>query len=125
MTSRLSRRTLAKFAADELLAGNEQVLDQLAALLVEEQREREADILVRDIEAQLAEAGHEVVRVETAHPLDVSTRRDIEALFDDKKVYMQEIVKPELIGGLRIATPTQALDQTVARKLETLRMAEI
>lgn len=125
MTSRLSRRTLAKFAADELLAGNEQVLDQLAALLVEEQREREADILVRDIEAQLAEAGHEVVRVETAHPLDVSTRRDIEALFDDKKVYMQEIVKPELIGGLRITTSTQALDQTIARKLETLRMAEI
>ena len=125
MTSRLSRRTLAKFAADELLAGNEQVLDQLAALLVEEQREREADILVRDIEAQLAEAGHEVVRVETAHPLDVSTRRDIEALFDDKKVYMQEIVKPELIGGLRITTSTQALDQTIARKLEMLRMAEI
>ena len=125
MASRLSRRTLAKFAADELLAGNEQVLDQLAALLVEEQREREADILVRDIEAQLAEAGHEVVRVETAHPLDVSTRRDIEALFDDKKVYMQEIVKPELIGGLRITTSTQALDQTIARKLETLRMAEI
>ena len=125
MTSRLSRRTLAKFAADELMAGNEQVLDQLAALLVEEQREREADILVRDIEAQLAEAGHEVVRVETAHPLDVSTRRDIEALFDDKKVYMQEIVKPELIGGLRITTSTQALDQTIARKLEMLRMAEI
>ena len=125
MTSRLSRRTLAKFAADELLAGNEQVLDQLAALLVEEQREREADILVRDIEAQLAETGHEVVRVETAHPLDVSTRRDIEALFDDKKVYMQEIVKPELIGGLRITTSTQALDQTIARKLEMLRMAEI
>ena len=125
MTSRLSRRTLAKFAADELLAGNEQVLDQLAALLVEEQREREADILVRDIEAQLAEAGHEVVRVETAHPLDVSTRRDIEALFDDKKVYLQEIVKPELIGGLRITTSTQALDQTIARKLEMLRMAEI
>ena len=125
MASRLSRRTLAKFAADELLAGNEQVLDQLAALLVEEQREREADILVRDIEAQLAEAGHEVVRVETAHPLDVSTRRDIEALFDDKKVYMQEIVKPELIGGLRITTSTQALDQTIARKLEMLRMAEI
>ena len=125
MASRLSRRTLAKFAADELLAGNEQVLDQLAALLDEEQREREADILVRDIEAQLAEAGHEVVRVETAHPLDVSTRRDIEALFDDKKVYMQEIVKPELIGGLRITTSTQALDQTIARKLEMLRMAEI
>ena len=125
MTSRLSRRTLAKFAADELLAGNEQVLDQLAALLIEQRREREADILVRDIEAQLAEAGHEVVRVETAHPLDVSTRRDIEALFDDKKVYMQEIVKPELIGGLRITTSTQALDQTIARKLEMLRMAEI
>lgn len=125
MASRLSRRTLAKFAADELLAGNEQVLDQLAALLVEEQREREADILVRDIEAQLADAGHVVVRVETAHPLDASSKRDIEAMLSDETVHIQETVKPELIGGLRITTPTQALDQTVARKLETLRMAEI
>ena len=125
MASRLSRRTLAKFAADELLAGNEQVLDQLAALLVEEQREREADILVRDIEAQLADAGHVVVRVETAHSLDASSKRDIEAMLGDKTVHIQETVKPELIGGLRIETPTQALDQTIARKLETLRMAEI
>jgi F0F1-type ATP synthase delta subunit len=66
-----------------------------------------------------------VVRVETAHPLDASSKRDIEAMLSDETVHIQETVKPELIGGLRIATPTQALDQTVARKLETLRMAEI
>jgi F0F1-type ATP synthase delta subunit len=49
----------------------------------------------------------------------------IEAMLSDETVHIQETVKPELIGGLRITTPTQALDQTVARKLETLRMAEI
>jgi F0F1-type ATP synthase delta subunit len=125
VASRLSRRTLAKFAADELLAGSELVFDQLAALLIEERREREADILVRDIEAQLAEAGHVVVRVETAHALDDGTRREIETMFAGSVVHIHEVVMPELIGGVRMSTPTQALDQTIARKLETLRMAEI
>lgn len=125
MASRLSRRTLAAFAAQEVLAGNTQIFDQLAALLVEERREREADVLVRDIEAQLAASGHVVVRVEAAYPLDAAARHSVEAMFAGKTVHIQETVKPELVGGLRIVTPTQALDQTIARKLETLRMAEI
>lgn len=125
MAGRLSRRTLAAFAATELLTGSEQVFDQLAALLIEERREREADILVRDIEAQLMDAGHVVVRVEAAHPLDTETRQTIAAMFAGKTVHVQEVVKPELIGGVKIMTPTQALDATIARKLETLRMAEI
>lgn len=125
MTQWLSRRTLAAFAAREILAGNERVFEQLAALLVEERREREADMLVRDIEAQLAEAGHVVARVETARALDGTARAEVEAMFAGKTVYIQEVVRPELIGGLRVVTPTQALDGTIAKKLKTLRMAEI
>ena len=125
MAGRLSRRALATFVAKELLAGNDQIIDWLAALLIEERREREADLLVRDIESILADSGQMIVRVDTARPLDVATKKEIESMFDQHKVHIKETVRPEIIGGVKITTPTQSLDRTIAKKLEMLRTAEI
>ena len=125
MAGRLSRRALATFVAKELLAGNDQVIDWLAALLIEERREREADLLVRDIESILADSGQMIVQVDTARPLDVATKKEIESMFDQHEVHIKETVRPELIGGVKITTPTQSLDRTIAKKLEILRTAEI
>ena len=125
MAGRLSRRALATFVAKELLAGNDQIIDWLAALLIEERREREADLLVRDIESILADSGQMIVRVDTARPLDVATKKEIESMFDQHEVHIKETVRPELIGGVKITTPTQSLDRTIAKKLEILRTAEI
>ena len=125
MAGRLSRRALATFVAKELLAGNDQIIDWLAALLIEERREREADLLVRDIESILADSGQMIVRVETARPLDVAIKKEIESMFDQHEVHIKETVRPELIGGVKITTPTQSLDRTIAKKLEMLRTAEI
>ena len=125
MAGRLSRRALATFVAKELLAGNDQIIDWLAALLIEERREREADLLVRDIESILADSGQMIVKVDTARPLDVATKQEIESIFDQHEVHIKETVRPELIGGVKITTPTQSLDRTIAKKLEMLRTAEI
>lgn len=125
MAGRLSRRALATFVAKELLAGNDQVIDWLAALLIEERREREADLLVRDIESILADSGQMIVQVDTARPLDAATKQEIELMFDQHEVHIKETVRPELIGGVKITTPTQSLDRTIAKKLEMLRTAEI
>ena len=125
MAGRLSRRALATFVAKELLAGNDQVIDWLAALLIEERREREADLLVRDIESILADSGQMIVQVDTARPLDAATKQEIESMFDQHKVHIKETVRPEIIGGVKITTPTQSLDRTIAKKLEMLRTAEI
>ena len=125
MAGRLSRRALATFVAKELLAGNDQIIDWLAALLIEERREREADLLVRDIESILADSGQMIVQVDTARPLDAATKQEIELMFDQHEVHIKETVRPELIGGVKITTPTQSLDRTIAKKLEMLRTAEI
>ena len=125
MAGRLSRRALATFVAKELLAGNDQIIDWLAALLIEERREREADLLVRDIESILADSGQMIVQVDTARPLDAATKQEIESMFDQHKVHIKETVRPEIIGGVKITTPTQSLDRTIAKKLEMLRTAEI
>ena len=53
--ARTLRRKLARHMAERLLAGDAAVIDELAALIVHERREREIDLLVQDIEARLVD----------------------------------------------------------------------
>jgi hypothetical protein len=55
MSVRLSRRQLAKYAANELLKGApaEKIARQLAAVLAEEKRTNEAELLARDVAWEL------------------------------------------------------------------------
>lgn len=129
----VSRRKLAKYAAEQILAGNDAVLEEIAGLLIYEKHEREVDLLVRDIEAELAENGEIVASVESVRALDDSTRRKIEqflaAAASDKnskpKVSLRESIDPTLIGGLKLRTPTATLDATVLKKLNDLRAKKI
>lgn len=124
MSSRLSRRVLAGHVAQRLIDGDTAVMDELAALLVSESREREADILVRDIEDHLADRGQLVVTIESAREVDPSVKKQVAALFADKTVHIREVVRSELIGGIKITTPARTLDATVLGKLKTLRGAK-
>lgn len=129
----VSRRKLAKYAAEQILAGNDAVLEEIAGLLIYEKHEREVDLLVRDIEAELAERGEIVASVESARALDGSTRRKIEQFLataaSDKnskpKVSLRESIDPTLIGGFKLQTPTATLDATVLKKLNDLRAKKI
>ena len=78
--ARTLRRKLAQHAAERLLKGDAAVIDELAALIVHERREREVDLLVQDIEAKLAERGTVVATVESATPLDEATKDAIKRL---------------------------------------------
>ena len=129
----VSRRKLAKYAAEQILAGNDAVLEEIAGLLIYEKHEREVDLLVRDIEAELAENGEIVASVESARALDDNTRRKIEQFLataaSDKnskpKVSLRESIDPTLIGGFKLRTPTATLDATVLKKLNDLRAKKI
>lgn len=78
--ARTLRRKLAQHAAERLLKGDAAVIDELAALIIAERREREIDLLVQDIEAELAERGTVVVTVESARALDAATKDEIKRL---------------------------------------------
>lgn len=78
--ARTLRRKLAQHAAERLLAGDAAVIDELAALIIAERREREIDLLVQDIEAELAERGTVVATVESARALDAATKDEIKRL---------------------------------------------
>ena len=161
--ARTLRRKLARHAAERLLKGDVTVIDELAALIVHERREREIDLLVQDIEAELAERGTVVATVESATPLDEATKDAVKRLLSSNsgmesltsvegrsaarasrkdarsearvpetdgsdriaQVRLREIIRSELIGGVKITTPTQVMDATIARRLNDLRAKKI
>lgn len=177
--ARTLRRKLAQHAAERLLKGDAAVIDELAALIIAERREREIDLLVQDIEAELAERGTVVATVESATPLDEVTKDAIKRLLSSNsgmeslasvegrsvarasrtdvrsearapetdgsdratqhvklsdtevpsdriaQVRLREIIRSELIGGVKITTPTQVMDATIAKKLNDLRAKKI
>ena len=129
----VSRRKLAKYAAEQIMAGNDTIMEEIASLLVYEKRQREIELLVRDVESELAEHGEIVASVESARKLDVDTKREIEkylmSAVDTKsnksKVTLKESIDPTLIGGFKLRTPTATLAATIAKKLNDLRAKKI
>ena len=124
MTTRLSRRKLAQYTAERLIEGDQSVIDELSSLIVAERREREVDLLVRDIEDQLGLRGVTIATVETASPLSDTARQSvIEMVGGDVRI--REVVKPELIGGVRVVTSSREFDGTIAGKLYALRSKKV
>lgn len=175
----VSRRKLAKYAAEQLLAGNDAVLEEIAGFLIYEKHEREVELLARDIEVELAERGTVVATVESARALDSATKDAIKRLLSSNlgmesltsvegrsaarasrkdarsearvpeadgsdhatqhvelpdtevpsdriaQVRLREIIRSELIGGVKITTPTQVMDATIAKRLNDLRAKKI
>ncbi len=123
--ARTSRRRLAEYVAERLLADDVSVIAELAALIVTERREREIELIVRDIEDSLARRGVLVATVETATQLTDNVRAEIVKLLDASEVKLREIIAPELIGGVRVRTPGAVLDGTIVQKLHTLKSKKI
>jgi F0F1-type ATP synthase delta subunit len=127
MTARISRRKLASYVVSEIERGISvtSALAEVAAYLVDSHRNREYELLVRDIEDVLAEHGTVVADVTTAHPLSITLRTEIITLLNAKNTELREIVDSNVIGGIRIDIPGQRYDGTIRRKLNALRAQKL
>lgn len=127
MNQTITRRSLARYAASQLNAGipADQVMNQLAAYLVESGRVREADLVVRTIEDEFAAEGIIIARVITAEPLSDKLREFVAARLNGQTVHIDEKIDPAVLGGIRIETADSLFDGTVKRKLLTLRHAKL
>jgi len=129
MAIRLSRRKLADYCADRLLAGDKSVSTVLAAYLVDTKRTREATLIVRDIEFALARRGVVVADVASAHELSTVAKQAvtsfIEATRGNVSIQLRTSLQPELLGGLKLNLPGQEYDATIRRKLTTLKARKV
>ncbi|MDN5274317.1 MAG: atpH [Candidatus Saccharibacteria bacterium] len=127
MALRLSRRKIATYTADQLLAGvsKRDVLRSVAAYLVDAKRTRELTLLVRDIEDVLAERGHIVADVASAHPLSETLKAEIKKLVGGSTPQLRELVESDLLGGVRVDVPGKRFDGTIRHKLTALRAKQL
>lgn len=125
MSGRLSRRKLAEYAAEKLLAGDDSVVAQLAAHIVTEKRQREVELLVRDIEAAMASRGTVVATVTTVQKLTDDIKRAVTEMIGAERVVLREHQDASVIGGIVIDTPNRRFDGTVRRKINELRAQKI
>jgi len=126
--ARLSRRKIAAYFADELIAGHA-VVQQLAAYLIESKRIREADLIIRDIETALGDRGVLLADVATARELTADTQAAITDYLKQatgaKDIHVRSLVDPYLLGGVRIDTPGVRLDTTLRHRLNQLTASKI
>lgn len=129
MGQRLSRRKIAAHFAGQLLDGKKTAVKELAAFLLDSGRERELDLIVRDIEAALAERGVLLADVASSRGLSANVKKDVEAYLKSttgaKEIHLRETVDPELLGGLRVTTPDSELDATLKHRLNQLKASKI
>jgi F0F1-type ATP synthase delta subunit len=116
-----SRMQVATYVADQLRTDRAGALRKAAAWLVGKGRTRQAPYLVRDVAQVLVARGYVHAIVTTARPLGAVGRDHVEQFIKNatgaRELELELAVDPDLIGGVKIETPGQALDASVKTKL--------
>lgn len=128
--NKISRRSLARYAADQLIGGVSAkiVAKHLVAVLIDGQRQKEAPLLLADINYELQSRGRlAAATVTTANGLSTKLRSEVTALIKKsskvQQVLLSEQVDKNIIGGIRIETAERTWDKTVIGQLNKLREA--
>jgi F-type H+-transporting ATPase subunit delta len=131
MATRLSRRKLANYWADRLLAGDDAgvLAGQLAAYLSESRRTRELTLLVREIEQALLDRGVVVADITSARELTPEITKSIETFlksaYNSSSVVLRQEIDESVIGGVRIETPDAQADTTVRRLINNIKASKV
>ena len=124
----ISRRQLARYATDQLLAGvsAKQISRQLAAVLITSQRADEAELLANDIAYELEARGKFAsAKVTSAHKLNSTLRsqllKAVQQAAAVESLELEEVTDAAVLGGLHVETAIHSWDETIARRLNELR----
>jgi F-type H+-transporting ATPase subunit delta len=123
---RISRRKLAAYLADKLVSGApaKEVIEQIAAYLIETKQTKDVELLVRDIEEALMIRGVVVADVTAAHSLTSEAKSLVAHLLDAKDLQLRETVDTSVLGGIRVDIPGKRFDGTLRRKINLLKTTE-
>lgn len=126
--NRVSRRSLARYTAEQLLAGRpvREVAKHLAAALMEAGHEKDAGSLLSDIAWEMESRGKlAIVQVTSATSLSAKLGEELRKIIKKaakvEAAVLEEFTDKAVIGGIRVETSTRVWDKTVARKLADLR----
>lgn len=126
--AKVARRKLAQYIASELQskADVQELAQRVVAYLVEYRQVNQLELLIRDVEAELAkEYGSVSVKVTSAYPLEKTTKQAITEFVKAAEgvrsvVITDETTDEALIGGAIITTPSSTFDNSVRTQLRQL-----
>jgi F0F1-type ATP synthase delta subunit len=131
VATRLSRRRIAEYVANRLIAGDkaESVFLEIAAYLKDNRRTKEGSLVVRDIEQALLDRGVVVADITSARPINQVALEDIKQFiakhYSAQRVYTRESIDEDTIGGFKVATPDKELDRTLRRYISTIKASKV
>ncbi len=123
------RTRIARIIADRTMksgVSSKRLAQEIAAYLLSERRVNELDSVLRDVQADWAEAGFVEVVARSAHNLTSANKAEIakriKQLYPDaKRIIVTEVYDPEVIGGVRLNLANQQLDLSVEAKLNKFK----
>jgi F-type H+-transporting ATPase subunit delta len=125
-----SRSKLARLIAERTLQSgvSKQLSQEVAAYLLTERRVNELDSVLRDVQADWAEAGQVEVIARSAHALTPRAKSDIAKRLKPfypaaKQIIVTEVRDPEVIGGVRLNLADSQLDLSIRTKLDNFKQA--
>jgi ATP synthase F1 delta subunit len=126
--SGISRRALARWAAEQLSGGQKvaEVAERLASILVETGRAGELEFLIGDINWELERRGELVTaKVTTAEPITkellAELKNQIKKVAGARQVRLEANIDKSVLGGLRVETAGRVWDATLKRQLANLK----
>ena len=125
---KVSRTLLANIISHQSLSrGQSKHLSQaVAAYLLSSNRVSELDSLMRDVQADWAEAGYVEVSAASVHPLTAKLKLEIahrlKPLFPAaKRIIVSQKHDPSVIGRVRLNLANQQLDLSIATELDRFK----
>lgn len=122
------RTRIAKAIADQTLknSSSKQLSQEVAAYLLSERRVGELESVLRDVQADWAEAGYVEVLAASAYELSPEVREDItdqvRVLYPAaKQIVVTEVHDPSVVGGVRLSLANQQLDLSIEAKLNKFK----
>lgn len=123
----ISRRKLAEHVATRLVRGDavHDVLQELAAYLLDTGRTSEVELVVRAVEDTLLAKGVALVTVTSARALSADAKSSIEQFVRGEYTHVQDVIMREeidqsVLAGVKVRLAGAQFDATAKTKLEKL-----
>lgn len=100
--------------------------EMLAAYLVQNRRSGELDSIMREVMRQReAKSGSVEVTATSAFKLNEAAKKAISTLLGGDNTIINEVIDPEMLGGVRLETSEKQLDLTVRNRLNRLKGVKV
>lgn len=126
------RTRIAHTIADQALRKGvtKQLSKEIAAYLLSERRVNELGSLLRDVQADWAEAGYVEVITTSAHPLtaaiEADIKRQVKSVYPQAKhIVVTNRIDESVIGGIEVRLAHERFDASVASKLDTFKQLTV